>query len=56
MLDLDYRVYMSDGNIMMFSSDSLIEILKYIEEFYPYSVRDIIKIELIEDKWGEKYA
>lgn len=51
MLDLDYKVYMSDGNIMMFSSDSLIEILKYIEEFYAnYSIRDIIKIELIEDK------
>lgn len=51
MLDLDYKVYMSDGNIMMFSSDSLIEILKYIEEFYVnYSIRDIIKIELIEDK------
>lgn len=51
MLDLDYKIYMSDGNIMMFSSDSLIEILKYIEEYYTkYSVRDIIKIELIEDK------
>lgn len=51
MTDLDYRVYMSDGNVMMFSSDSLIEILKYIEEYYTeYSVRDIIKIELIEDK------
>ena len=51
MLDLDYKIYMSDGNIMMFSSDSLIEILEYIEKFDAnYSVRDIIKIELIEDK------
>lgn len=51
MTDLDYRVYMSDGNVMMFSSDSLIEILEYIEKYYTeYSVRDIIKIELIEDK------
>lgn len=51
MTDLDYRVYMSDGNIMLFSSDNLIEILEYIEGFYTeYSVRDIIKIELIEDK------